>query len=73
VYKRQIFNVLCLPAAPWVTPGWANRYADVPEWAGTPVLVAVTAAMILLCAFRKRIFYGDGGTGDPPEAPPPAA
>lgn len=56
VAGHAAFNVLCLPEAPWVTPEWAARYAGVPKWAGPPALIAATAAIALLCAFRKKIF-----------------
>lgn len=70
VAEHMAYNMLCLPAAPWVTPRWANRYAGVPREAGVPVLAAVTALMVLLCAFRKRVFRGDGGgRGDFPKDP----
>lgn len=67
VAEHAAFNVLCLPDAPWVTPGWARRYANVPEWAGTPALIAVTVTIILLCVFREKLFYGNNGGGDPPK------
>lgn len=61
VIGHMIFNVLCLPVAPWVTVEWANRLVGVPEEIGAPVLIAVTVIIILLCAFRKKLFYKNSG------------
>lgn len=53
-------NLISLPGTPWAG-SWPDRLLDnlmygVPRSASVPALLAVTAAMVLLCKYRDRFF-----------------
>lgn len=58
-------NLLTQPSTAWPLPVPERMLYGVPRGTSIPVLLTVTAAIALLCAFRKKLFYRhvDGGTG----------
>lgn len=60
VAAHAAHNLLALPCTAWTTSELENMLFGVPRAASVPALLAVTAAVALLGAGRKKLFYRRG-------------
>lgn len=63
VVAHAAHNLLALPCTAWTTSELESLLYGVPRSVSIPVLLAVTAAIALLCAGRKKLFYRRGANG----------
>lgn len=54
---HAVYNLLALPCTAWATSELEDMLYGVPRSVSVPTLLAVTAAIALLCAGRKKLFY----------------